>query len=338
MSREPYNYKAVDVRALLMALGLDAKREGDLWKARCPNHSEKTPSWTIIDRPGDEKHGLHHCFGCEFNGTAVKLVSHVTGLSMPGAIDWINERAMGRSAPISRIVVEHAPLTGRVFEFPREVCFDPLDAWVRPAREYLLKRHITREQVERWHIGYAVDGRLAGRIVIPVFDSRGRPASYMARTFVDHPRRYMGPDEAKERPDLGAVFGEQHWPQIDLRGVIIVTEGAINGLACERVSKLPIAALAGSSIRLTHLMKIATFKRVLILTDPDPAGDKAADEISGALSRHATTLRVRLPVGMDADGVPPHQLKDEIETALLSAQWLVETSSILHSTSSRLTR
>ncbi len=201
--------------------------------------------------------------------------------------------------------LEFAPLRGsRPFLMPREFIAEPLGEWVTPARKYAERRGITPQQVGRWFLGYAVDGKLAGRIVIPTTARAGFACGYMARSFADARRRYLYP-AASERPDLDTMFGELHWPSPAARGrnEVVVTEGALNALAVERAKPGTgyLAALGGRHVRPMHVGKLATFGLVTILTDPDDAGDAVARELQLALGRHAETRRVRLPP-LDAGG------------------------------------
>jgi DNA primase len=194
------------------------------------------------------------------------------------------------------------------------VVLAPLDSWVGPARSYAASRGITAAQVERWGLGYAVEGPLAARIVLPVRDGGGRVVSYSARTFARAPKRYLSA-KREEGPDPSAVFGEHLWPPIGRRGRLLVSEGSINALALERAA-LPgdaVGALEGSDVHLGQLLKVSTFRRVLVVTDPDPAGDAAAGRLEFALSRHVDEVaRLRLPPKNDPATVPTEELRQWI--------------------------
>lgn len=318
--RASYDHRDVDVPQLLHALRLDAKHEGDKWVARCPSgsHEDAHPSWEIIDAPGGEKHGLHTCYSCKYGGTAYELVALVLGVGNNSAVDWIRERAMGKPHPALGVEVKLLPLTRPVFRLPAEVIEAPLASWVTPARLYAQSRGIDAEQVSRWRLGYALEGRLHGRIVFPTVDAAGRVASYTARTFVDSPKRYLNASN-EEGPDLEVVYGERYWPQTGLRDTVVVTEGAINALAVERVVLgMNVAVLNGSNVRLGQVMRLATFRRALLLTDPDPAGDRAAEMLMGALVRHVDVRRVRLPKGKDAATVHPQELSRVLQSIRVS--------------------
>ncbi len=292
----------INVERLLQRLGIEAKRRGKEWEAICPNklHEDHSPSWRIRDEPGSAKHGYHKCWPCGLQGGAGSLVMHVLGIAeYSDAMAWIEQEATVDQKPVETVEIKVTP-PRLGFRLPEGVVIEPLEKWPTLARRYLLQRGLEAWQVERWGIGYAVSGRLKGRIVIVSRDARGKPVRYTARTFVEAEKRYLEP-EPNERANMNAMFGEQHWPApLQPRPLVFVVEGAINGLALE--AELPgayIAATAGSSMRGLYATKLQTFKQVCVMTDPDDAGDKIAAEIESSLARHSETRRLRLPPGFD---------------------------------------
>jgi DNA primase len=295
---------AVSVADLLERLEIvPTKRAGDRVWARCPHpeHDDRDPSWWIVDDPGGGRHGRHHCFGCGWGGGPEHLVMAVLGLGRSEARSWIRS---GAQAPLpTGICVEVGEVRSGVrrFQLPSGVRIVPLDGWPGPARRYAERRGVTAEQVERWGIGYAADGKLAGRIVFPVRRGGGAPVGYSARTFVRAPKRYITPDR-DEGADRDALFGEQHWPQVGADGYraggVVVVEGALDGLAVERAAGVSFGAMSGSQPSPGLLGRLATFERVVMASDNDAAGNGVA-EVARCLARWTTVLRAELPPGVD---------------------------------------
>jgi DNA primase len=285
-------------------------RHGRLW-ARCPYHEDSEASWFIRVAPR-EKYGLQHCFSCKEGGSLVDLVAYARGISVTSAKEWLDtfEEQVADIEPAPDLVRVEEIRATKTFRMPKEVIFEPLHQWVTPARCYMTdNRHITPWQVNLHRLGYAVDGRLAGRIVIPVWKPNGQPACYQARDFCDREKRYLFPF-ADENPDLDTLFGEHQWTTH--RACVVVTEGAFDALAVERAipdkSGIAFAAIGNSSFRSAHAFKLATFSRVVLLTDADPAGDNIAEELQAALSRHTGVKRLRLVDG-DANDQPEWHLR-----------------------------
>lgn len=311
-----YDPTQVDVARLLALLGMvDAELHGDVWVARCPggDHQDRKPSWSIVDRLGDRKHAVHHCFSCKYNGTAAELVALRMGIQVRSAVDWIIEHAMGSLPDVSSLRVVVGPLTRGALQLPPGVVVAPLVDWPALPREYAESRGITAEQVDRWRLGYAVEGRLKGRVFLPAWSPEGRLLNYTARTFASSPKRYLAASR-EEGPDEGAIFGELWWltPIVDRKVcTVVITEGALNALAAERAlgHGYYVASLFGSEVQLQHLMKLAMFDRALVLTDPDLAGDRAAEFLIAGLVRHMHVGRVVLERGTDAASIPSQVLR-----------------------------
>ena len=289
---------------------------GDRAWSFCPFHRDEHPTNFFV-RVAGERAGQWHCFACKGGGSLAELVERVRGCDRDQAREWVaalrqGDDVEGHVPEVEgvRIVVE--PVGQRAFRLPREVVLRPLGAWSDTARRYAERRHLTARQVERWGLGYAVVGRLAGRLVIPVRYASGEAVSYMARSFAGHESKYYYPME-REHADLDCMFGEQHWPAHPKRHEVVLCEGALNALAVERACPGRfVAALGGSDPRPIHVLKLAGFRRVVVLMDDDPAGEGAAGVLRDQLVRHVALSRVNLGAGRDADDVPAEELRDAV--------------------------
>lgn len=204
--------------------------------------------------------------------------------------------------------------TAGVFELPPGVLIVPMKAWPAPAQRYARRRGITDEQVDRWGVGHAAWGVLRGRIVFPIRTESGRFANYSARSYTGHDLRYRGASQ-DEHPDLGVPFGAEHWPSPEKRSAVVVTEGVINALACERAGAPNIAALDGSHLYAGAVSRVASFARIIIATDPDSAGDRIASELM-AMARWASVERARIPSGEDAQSLGDERLAELLHEPL----------------------
>ena len=312
----------VDVEAAIAKLGIRVRRKGDrIWGEDCPlpTHGAPNPSHRFQNffvRPEGPRAGQFHCYSCKSGGRLLELVGLVLSLSVEDARAWLAD--LGEAAPVPYVSVRFVPVgpRGEPFRIPAGVETMPLEKWPGMPQREVRRRGITDDQVARWRIGYAYDGRLAHRIVLPIWDGQGRLANYAARTFVDDETRYLAAHES-ERPDKSALWGEHLWPDQAGRRVGIVFEGAMNGLALERAlvsvdEEVVVPALCGlSGSRFDHrkAAKLATFRRLILATDPDKAGDEAAEEIVGALRKRVEMVRLDYPTrGADANDTPPLEL------------------------------
>jgi DNA primase len=306
----------VDVEQLLKRLGIVAKRNGREWTALCPNHDDKNPSWRIRDEQGSRKHGFFHCYPCGFSGGPINLVMAMLKLNFRDAKAWLHGADVASNSPIAESVELQVGSTKTTFSLPAGVTIRPMPEWPTTMRQYAESRGITPGQVERWGIGYAVAGRLAGRLVIPKRDRTGQVRGYSARSCVGSKRKYLEP-EAWEGASPYVVFGEEHWVSDTVNATLWIAEGALNALALERaIPNHPcVGATSGSTLHPMVAAKMSCFARLIVVTDPDDAGDKLAANILSTQARHGRIFeRIRLPIDTDAQSIGDVHLKQIIES------------------------
>jgi DNA primase len=135
------------------------KRAGANFKALCPFHQEKTPSFMV-----SPSRQTFHCFGCGAGGSAFRFVMEYEHLDFPAAV-----RKLAARAGIT-IAEKHGALDGdRQYETRHKLLKLHSEAaeWFHenlikkeigePARQYLKQRGITSEIAKRWQLGYAPD-------------------------------------------------------------------------------------------------------------------------------------------------------------------------------------
>ena len=134
------------------------KRAGANFKALCPFHQEKTPSFTV-----SPQRQMFHCFGCGVGGSVFRFVMDYEHVDFPEAVHKLAGRA---GIPI---VEERREEKGREHEARRALLKLHADAaeWFHEnlikrelgasGRDYLKKRGIKSEVAKAWKLGYAPD-------------------------------------------------------------------------------------------------------------------------------------------------------------------------------------
>jgi DNA primase len=136
------------------------KRAGANFKALCPFHQEKTPSFHV-----SPQRQTFHCFGCGVGGSVFRFVMDYEHIDFPSAvrklaarvgIPVIEERGASdgedRQHEARRILLQlHGETAGWFHENLIKKEF------AEPARKYLKERGITAEIAKRWRLGYAPD-------------------------------------------------------------------------------------------------------------------------------------------------------------------------------------
>src|SRR3954452_6458657 len=85
--------RARTVLSSIIAPSVKLIRAGREWKACCPFHNEKTPSFTV----NDDK-GFYHCFGCGAHGDAIRFLTDQRGMPFMDAVKELAAKA-GRDVP-----------------------------------------------------------------------------------------------------------------------------------------------------------------------------------------------------------------------------------------------
>lgn len=139
------------------------KRAGSAYKALCPFHNERSPSFMV--NPG---RGTFHCFGCHKGGSAIRFVMEYENLPFAEAVRKLADKAGIRikeefedaeSRERSRMRKQLIAVHRDVARWYQRVLLEAPIA--EPARRYLKERGFTSEAIERWQVGYApADGVL----------------------------------------------------------------------------------------------------------------------------------------------------------------------------------
>ncbi len=136
------------------------KRAGANFKALCPFHQEKTPSFTV-----SPQRQTFHCFGCGVGGSVFRFVMDYEHVDFPSAV-----RKLAARVGIT-LIEERGPSGAEDRQHEARLTLLQLQgeaaAWfhenlirkefAEPARKYLKERGITAEIAKRWRLGYAPD-------------------------------------------------------------------------------------------------------------------------------------------------------------------------------------
>jgi len=147
------------------------KRAGSNYAARCPFHSEKSPSFTV-----SQTKQFYHCFGCGAHGTAISFLMEHQGM---GFVDAVKDLA-GR---VGMVVPEPAPDPQRKEKV--EAAEDLTQVMLKAAQfykaqlkssdkavAYLKNRGLTGEIAARYGLGYAPDGWQSLEAVFPEYQAK----------------------------------------------------------------------------------------------------------------------------------------------------------------------
>ena len=336
-------------------------RAGREYKACCPFHNEKTPSFTI----NDEK-GFYHCFGCSAHGDAIRWMTDQRGLSFMDAVkELAAEAGMEVPAPDPRAAkkAEEQASLRDVTQAAADWFTQPLGSSNgAPAREYLAKRSISEATRKAFGFGLAPESRNAlkealkkfptamlveagmliavddkepydrfrGRLMIPIRDARGRVIAFGGRILGDGEPKYLNSPDTPLFDKGRTLYNlDKASPASRQTNRIIVVEGYMDVVALAEAGIADAVAPLGTALTENQLGMIWRMVPVPILCfDGDSAGQKAAMR---AAIRALPLLRpgfslsfATLPAGQDPDDIVRARGATGFTEILEGAQPLVE--------------
>ena len=312
------------------------KKGGREFKACCPFHDEKSPSFTV-----SPSKGFYHCFGCGAHGTAVGFLMEFDHMTFVEAIESL-ARSMGVEVPRSeddRPAQRYDELFNLLAAVERhwQQCLRDNPTAV----EYLKKRGIDGATAQRFGIGFAPDGwsnvldkfgtsdeaidrllatglvirkdngrhydRFRNRVVFPIRDARGRCIGFGGRTMGDDEPKYLNSPETVLFHKGSELYGLWEARQA-LRHIerLVVVEGYMDVVALARNGIDFAAATLGTATTAEHLNRLFRLsENVAFCFDGDKAGRKAAwRALETALPHIREGRQIRfvfLPDGHDPD-------------------------------------
>ncbi len=316
------------------------KRAGRAFKALCPFHEEKTPSFTV-----NPDRQTFKCFGCGKGGTAITFLMEHARLSFPEALRSLAQER-GIEVPEGR--GEDGPPPGELERIRAALdlaqrLFTTLltrDEG-REARAYLERRGYDAAARQRFGLGYAPAGwdrllttaaarripaatleaaglvlprqqggghydRFRNRVTFPVRDLQGRVVSFGARALdpADTPKYLNGPETAVFRK--GDTLFALDLARAGLRAtpVALLMEGYTDVLMAHLHGFDRAVAGMGTALTPQQAARLerAGATQVLLVYDADDAGRAAAEKAIDVLLERGLEVRVAvLPEGRDVD-------------------------------------
>jgi DNA primase len=365
MSLSPQFLDELRARTTLSALigrTVKLQKAGREYKACCPFHKEKTPSFYV----NDEK-GFWHCFGCAVHGDAIRWMTDNRGLPFMDAVKELADAAgleVPAADPRSQAKAEQAAGLYDVMEAAQH-WFEEQLAGIEggEARAYLERRGISEATRARFGFGYAPDGRnklkaalkgfgndklveaglliapederepydrFRGRLTFPIRDRRGRVIAFSARILGAGEPKYLNSPDTPLFDKGRTLFNiDKAAPASRSAGRVIVVEGQMDAIALDQAGIAEAVAPLGTAVtemQLTLLWRMSPCP--IVCFDGDSAGQKAA--IRAALRAlpqigpDRSLAFVTLPSGQDPDDLIRAKGRSGFEALLESADPLVE--------------
>ncbi len=345
MSLTPQWLDELRARTTLSAVigpSVKLQKAGREFKACCPFHNEKTPSFTI----NDEK-GFYHCFGCGAHGDAIRFLTEQRGLPFMDAVKELALKAgmdVPAADPKARERAERTAGLHDVMAAAQDWFAEQLGGIEGgSAREYLAARGIDQAAIQRFGLGFAPDSRgklkvalakygeeklidcgllikpeetgrdsydrFRGRLMIPISDARGRVIAFGGRIIGEGEPKYLNSPETILFDKGRTLYNlDRAGPASRKAGRVIVVEGYMDVIALDRAGIAEAVAPLGTALTEGQLERLWRLEPAPILCfDGDSAGQKASIRAAVRALPHLgseKTLRfVALPTGQDPDDV-----------------------------------
>ncbi len=294
------------------------KKTGKNYLGLCPFHSEKTPSFTVS--PGKQ---IFHCFGCGIGGNVFTFIMKQNGISFPEAAKALSTR-YGIEIPSQAMSSEQRKrfderesllaVNRQAMDFFSQDLRDSVSG--KKAMAYLIKRGMTKEIIDRFHLGYSPEAwdklanyfsnkkvsqglieksgliikkknkagyydRFRGRIIFPIFDVATQVVGFGGRVLDDSMPKYLNSPETPLYNKSRLLYG-LHMAKGKCRESesVYVVEGYFDLLALHQHGIQNSVATLGTSLTPEHVRILKGFVgksgRIILVYDSDIAGIKAA--------------------------------------------------------------
>lgn len=317
---------------------IKVEKAGINFKARCPFHNEKTPSFFI-----SPTRQSFYCFGCGEKGDIFSFVEKFEGLDFKGALETLAKRA---GVELKNLKNEgRAEEKDKLFEIMSEAAkfYEKELTGNKAALGYLEKRGLLKSSISKWQLGLAKDewrslhdyltqkgfnreemlqvglikkvpneskyyDTFRNRIMFPICDAAGRVIAFSGRALKEDDKtpKYLNSPETKLFYKSEVLYGfniaKNYIRKLDYA---VLVEGQMDLIMSHQAGVPNTVASSGTALTELHLKKIQKLSnRVIIAYDSDSAGEKAGMRAAElALLLGMETKIAPLPKGEDPASV-----------------------------------
>lgn len=282
--------------------GVKLQRAGREWKACCPFHPDRTPSFTIY---ADDRRA--HCFGCGWSGDVLDFVKQAYGVKLLAAIEMLDGgalREMEQQRPPAKPKADLRRVAQRIVEASSLI-------EGTPAAVYLRTRGIIMDPPHTLRFARIVPPQIEGNGLVAANGTDPLPAliaivTDAAGQLIGLQRTYLTENGEKaatkstdtdRKPRVKYSLGNVVGGAIQLgppSASMIVTEGLEDGLTIAQALGRSVWVAAGTSM-LPQMMFPDVTRAIVIGADGDAAGEAAAGKAAAAFTSRGLATRIMRP-------------------------------------------
>ena len=317
------------------------QRAGRNFRALCPFHSEKHPSFFVFP-----EQQTWHCFGaCGTGGDVFSFVMKKEGFDFGQALRLLAQRAgVTLSSPerqtgaVDREKEGLIQLNETAAEFYHHLLLATKAG--EPARSYLSHRKVAPESVNSFRLGFSPDSwdalrdflmgkgyeekvllaagliiekegggsydRFRDRLMFPICDIQGRVIGFGARALDESLPKYINSPQTPVFDKSSSLYGiDKARSAIRQNSLIVIVEGYMDVIAAHQHGFQNVVASMGTSLTENQVgMAKRLSKNIALALDADAAGEEATLRSTATLAHSGAEAKViLLPVGKDPDKV-----------------------------------
>ena len=324
----------VDIVELISGY-VQLKKAGRSFKALCPFHPEKTPSFTV--NPDKQ---LFYCFGCGEGGNVFSFLIKMERVTFKEAINLLADR-LGMTLPAFKGEESSGRSSQEVYTANALAMqyYHQLLATDKIAQQYLRQRGITEEIVQKFHLGFAADqweglvsfardkristtvlvraglvleregggyyDRFRERLMFPILDLRGRVVGFGGRVLNNEKSpKYLNSPETevyqKGRQLYGLFLARE---SVQAKNAVLLVEGYMDLIALYQAGIEFVVATCGTALTVDQIRLLKRFsQRIIVVYDGDQAGEMASLRGLDLLLEQGCQVKlIDLPSGKDPD-------------------------------------
>lgn len=296
---------------------IQLKKAGTNWKALCPFHSEKTPSFMV-----SREKQIWHCFGCDEGGDIFEFIKKIENIEFPEALKILAKKAGVELRHIDPQMqnkkTKLMDICNAAANFYHHFLLEDTEA--KRAREYLKRRGLEDSTIEDFKIGYApptwdrvlqflrnkhyfdndiLDSglvikkeqgsgyydRFRNRIMFPIANTHGDVVGFTGRLLGDDSSqsqqggKYVNTPSTLIYDKSKVIYGfDKARSEIKKQNLAILVEGQMDVVSSHQAGVKNVIAASGTSLTDDQLMLIRRYStNIAMAYDMDEAGRAASE-------------------------------------------------------------
>ncbi len=317
----------------VIASYIDVEKSGSNFKAKCPFHHEKTPSFYI-----SPERQSYYCFGCAAKGDIFTFVQEFEGVDFVTSLKMLADRA---GVVIEKFEKDEKQNNRDLYDIMEEATkfFQNNLKGNNEALLYIKKRNLSIESLRTWRLGLALNewrslkdhlshlgysqkemldaglikenekgesyDRFRDRIMFPIFDTAGRTIAFSGRIIhaSESEAKYLNSPDTELFDKSKTLYGYNIAKNaIRLNQSVILVEGQMDLLMSHQAGLHNTVASSGTALTAQHLEILRRLTETLVIAyDADNAGRSATIRAWKLALAQGFTVKVAFL----ADGLDP---------------------------------